>query len=151
MSGDDVQTFSDTIQKFLNASHAAGMKTVLIDLQQNLGGDTLIAVDTFKHFFPSNDTFRGSRLRAHATADVIGNTFTTYYETDQSANSSVYDALSANDFVSTDRLNAETGQNFTSWGEFFGPHEYNGDFFTTVERENITSSLFDNEALCIDV
>lgn len=114
MSGNDVQTFSDTVQKFLNASHAANMKTVLIDLQQNLGGDTLLAVDTFKHFFPSNDTFRGSRMRAHGTADVIGNTFTTYYTTSQSANSSAYDALSASDFVSTDRLNAETGQNFTS-------------------------------------
>ena len=151
MSGDDIQTFSDTVQKFLNASHAADMKTVLIDLQQNLGGDTLLAVDTFKHFFPSNDTFRGSRLRAHPTADIIGNTFTTYYTTSQSANSSTYDALSASDFVSTDRLNAETGRNFTSWGEFFGPHEYNGDTFTTVERENITSSLFDNEALGIDI
>lgn len=90
-------------------------------------------------------------MRAHATADIIGNTFTTYYTTSQSANSSAYDALSASDFVSTDRLNAETGRNFTSWGEFFGPHEYNGDSFTTVERENITSSLFDNQALGIDI
>ena len=151
MSGDDIQTFSDTVQKFLNASQAAGMKKVLIDLQQNLGGDTLLAVDTFKHFFPSNDTFRGSRLRAHPTADIIGNTFTTYYQTNQSPNSSVYDALSVSDWVATDRLNAETGQNFTSWGEFFGPHEYNRDTFTTIERENITSSLFDNEALGIDI
>ena len=151
MSGEDIQTFSDTVQKFLNASHAAGMKTVLIDLQQNLGGDTLLAIDTFKHFFPSRDTFRGSRLRAHATADVIGNTFTSYYATGKAVNSSEYDALSVSDFVSTDRLNAETDQNFTSWGEFFGPHEYNGDLFTTVQRENITSSLFDNEALGIDI
>ena len=151
MSGEDIQTFSDTVQKFLNASHAAGMKTILIDLQQNLGGDTLLAVDTFKHFFPSQDTYRGSRLRAHATTDVIGNTFTTYYATGKSVNSSVYDALSVSDFVSTDRLNVETSQNFTSWGEFFGPHEYNGDSFTTVERENITSSLFDSEALGIDI
>ena len=151
MSDDDIQTFSDTVQKFLNASHAAGMKKILIDLQQNLGGDTLLAVDTYKHFFPANDTFRGSRLRAHPTADVIGNTFTTYYQNNESANSSVYDALSVSDWVSTDRLNAETGQNFTSWAEFFGPHQYNGDYFTTVERENITSSLFDTEALGIDI
>ena len=114
ISGDDIQTFSDTVQKFLNASHTAEMKTVLIDLQQNLGGDTLLAVNTFKHFFPSNDTFRGSRLRAHPAADIIKNTFTTYYTTSQSANSSTYDALSASDFVSTDRLNAETDRNFTS-------------------------------------
>lgn len=151
MSGDDVQRFSDTVQSFLNASHAAGMQKVLIDLQQNLGGDTLLAIDTFKHFFPSNDTFRGSRLRAHPQADIIGNTFTTYYATNQSINSSLYDALSASDWVSTDRLNAETGQNFTSWGEFFGPHHYNGDSFTTVQRENITSSVFDNVALGIDI
>lgn len=151
MSGDDIQTFSDTVQKFLNASHAAGMKKVLIDLQQNLGGDALLAVDTFKHFFPSNETFRGSRLRAHPSADTIGNTFTTYYQNDQSANSSVYDALSVSDWVATDRLNAQTGQNFTSWGEFFGPHVYNDDTFTTIQRENLTSSLFDNEALGIDI
>lgn len=25
------------------------MKKILIDLQQNLGGDTLLAIDTFKH------------------------------------------------------------------------------------------------------
>ena len=52
MEGDDVQTFSDTVQKFLDAAHTAGLSKVLIDLQQNLGGDTLLAVDTFKHFFP---------------------------------------------------------------------------------------------------
>lgn len=77
--------------------------------------------------------------------------FATYYATGKSADSSDYDALSVSDFVSTDRLNAGTGQNFTSWGEFFGPHEYNGDTFTTVQRENITNSLFDNEALGIDI
>ena len=151
MSDDDIQTFSDTVQNFLNASRAAGMKKVLIDLQQNLGGDTLLAIDTFKHFFPSNDTFRGSRLRAHPQADVLGNTFTTYFSTNQSPNSSVYDALAASEWVATDRLNAETDQNFTSWGEFFGPHYFNGDTFTTVQRENITSSIFDNEALGIEI
>lgn len=151
MSGNDTQTFSDTVQKFLSDSHAAGMQKILIDLQQNLGGDTLLAVDTFKHFFPSKEAFRGSRLRAHPTADTIGNTFTTYYQDNQFANSSVYAGLSVSDWVATDRLNAETGQNFTSWGEFFGPHVYNEDTFTTVQRENLTDSLFDNGALGIDI
>ena len=70
---------------------------ILIDLQQNLDGDTLLAIDTFKHFFPSNDTFRDNRLRAHPQADVIDNTFTAYYESNQSINGSLYDALSASD------------------------------------------------------
>ena len=49
MSDNDTATFSATIGQFLNISHAAGMQKILIDLQQNLGGDTLLAIDTFKH------------------------------------------------------------------------------------------------------
>ena len=151
MQGDGIQTFSDTVQTFLDAAHAAGMSKVLIDLQQNLGGDTLLAVDTFKHFFPSDDTFRGSRLRAQPFADVIGNTFTTYYQDGQSPNSSVYDALSGSEFVSTDRIDVETNQNFTSWAQFFGLHPFNGDFYTTVQRENISDTIFDNQTLGINI
>ncbi|KAI9709404.1 MAG: hypothetical protein M1812_007681 [Candelaria pacifica] len=151
MSENDTQTFSDTIGRFLNSSHAAGLKHILIDLQANSGGDTLLAVDTFKHFFPANDTFRGSRLRAHPMADVLGNTFTNYFTSNEAPTSEVYNALAANAWVATDRLNAATGQNFSSWGELFGPHTYNGDSFTTVQRENISSSIFDEFALGIEI
>lgn len=43
-----VQSFSDTVGKFLAQSKEAGMKKVLIDLQENGGGDTFLAIDTFK-------------------------------------------------------------------------------------------------------
>lgn len=43
-------------------------------------------------------------------------------------------------------LNAATGQNFTSWPEFFGPHLDNGDFFTTPQRNNLSSIIFDENA-----
>lgn len=46
--GDAVVTFSDTIGEFLRRSKKAGMKKVLIDLQQNAGGINLLAVDAFK-------------------------------------------------------------------------------------------------------
>ena len=46
-------------------------------------------------------------------------------------------------WVAADRLNAATKRNFTSWGESFGPHEYNGDLFSTVEQDNITSTIVD--------
>lgn len=46
--GDAVVTFSDTIGKFLKRSKKAGMKKVLIDLQQNAGGINLLAIDAFK-------------------------------------------------------------------------------------------------------
>ena len=151
MSGNDTQTFSDTIGNFLTTAHTAGMTKVLIDLQYNLGGDTLLAADSYKHFFPANDTFRGSRLRAQPWADALGETFTTYFTTNQSPNATVYDSLSASDWVATDRLNAATDKNFTSWDEFFGPHLIYGDEFTTVQRENISSPIFDENALGINI
>jgi hypothetical protein len=40
--------------------------------------------------------------------------------------------LLANEWVATDLIDADTGQNFSSWDEFYGPHLYNGDNFTTV-------------------
>ena len=41
-------SFPDTITEFLSRSQQAGMKRIVIDLQQNSGGDALLAFDTFK-------------------------------------------------------------------------------------------------------
>ena len=84
-------------------------------------------------FFPTIDPFAASRLRAHPFADALGNTFTTFYTTQQ-IDSDFYDQLSADIWVAPVFLNAATGQNFSSWPEFFGPHPENGGFFTTNVR-----------------
>lgn len=75
-------------------------------------------------------------------ADALGNTFTTYYKT-QSIDGDFYNELSADVWVAPVYLNAATGQNFTSWPEFFAPHPENGDFFTTPQRNNLSSIIFD--------
>jgi len=46
--GDSVGQFSNTVANFLQRSKDAGLKKILLDLQQNSGGDTLLALDTFK-------------------------------------------------------------------------------------------------------
>ena len=48
MYGDDVDGFSNTVAEFLQRSKEAGMTKVVIDVQQNFGGDPLLAFDTFK-------------------------------------------------------------------------------------------------------
>lgn len=63
-------------------------------------------------------------------ADTLGNTFTNAFE--YPSNDSTYYDLSTSDWVATDLLDADTGDNFTSWEQLFGPHSYNGDSFTTV-------------------
>ena len=46
--GDAAANFSLTVTEFLVRSRDAGLKRVIIDLQQNAGGETLLAFDTFK-------------------------------------------------------------------------------------------------------
>ena len=48
MYGDDIGGFSNTVTEFLQRSQAAGLTKVVVDVQQNFGGDPLLAVDTFK-------------------------------------------------------------------------------------------------------
>ncbi|RDW66343.1 hypothetical protein BP6252_09978 [Coleophoma cylindrospora] len=144
--GDALNTFQSTIGDFITQSKAAGRQKVVIDVQQNGGGQSLLAIDTFKQFFPNIKTFSGSRMRAHHAADVMGNTITDYWESlDDTSND--YYILAANEWVATDRLNADTDQNFTSWPEFFGPHLYHGDNFTTTQRYNLSSLIFDDAAV----
>ena len=64
-------------------------------------------------------------------ADVIGSTYTDYY-LNLTTNDESYVALSASEWVVTDRLNAATGQNFTSWDDFYGPFPHNGDYFSAI-------------------
>lgn len=45
---DSTQAFSAVIGQFLQSSKAAGMTKVIVDLQQNTGGDALLAPDTFR-------------------------------------------------------------------------------------------------------
>ena len=49
MYGDDILSFSTTVGSFLRQSYAAGLTRIVIDVQQNSGGDSLLAEDTFKH------------------------------------------------------------------------------------------------------
>jgi hypothetical protein len=129
--GDAIGTFSDTVSDFLVRSKAAGLKKIVIDLQQNNGGDALLAFDTFKHFFPDLEPFGGSRMRAHHMANILGHTINGYWDKLNTTQFDYY-ALIVNEWVATDRLKAATGKNFSSWGDFFGPHKFHDDAFTAT-------------------
>ncbi|KAL8805674.1 MAG: hypothetical protein Q9182_001818 [Xanthomendoza sp. 2 TL-2023] len=145
VNSEAILTFSDSVGEFLQKSKAAGKERVIIDLQRNGGGGNLLATDLFKQFFPSVDPFGGSRLRAHETANVLGTTFSAYYSS-QASNTTVTDAFAGSVWTAQGFLNAETGQNFSAWAELYGPHLYDGDYFTTTQRDNLSSVVFDEAA-----
>ena len=144
MTGSALSSFSETVGSFLKSSKDAGMKKVVIDLQQNYGGEILLATDTFKQFFPSNEPFGGSRLRATHYSDALGNTFTQH----QSQNLSPADADALIDipWAVLDYVDAGTKENFTSWSDFLGHHADRGDLFSKIQQYNLSSSLFDEVA-----
>ena len=148
VNSENAATFSTTVQDFLIKSKAAGCTRVIIDVQRNTGGGDLLATDTFKQFFPNIDPFGAGRLRAAKTADDLGNTFTQYYDThlQSEMENPDYLTLSANAWVATDYLNAQTGRNFSSWPEYFGPHSEHADLFTTVQRDNLSSPIYTEAA-----
>ncbi|KAM3070136.1 hypothetical protein ACMFMG_003829 [Clarireedia jacksonii] len=149
VEGDAVATFQTAITQFITRTKAAGLQKVVIDLQQNYGGQSLLAIDTFKQFFPNIDPFAGSRMRAHHAADVMGNTLTQFWDGLSEDDETKYD-LSSDEWVITDRLNAATGRNFTSWAEFFGPNQYDGDNFTNVQRYDLSNPIFDAAGVDLD-
>ena len=147
MDGRAVHTFSNTVGRFIKKSKAAGMTKLVIDLQQNAGGNSLLAVDAFKQFFPSIDPFGGSRLRDNSFTDALGNTFTQLWVNSlnnlSQENSNLLVGLP---WAVLDYTDAETDRAFTSWAEFFGPHVDNNDLFSTVQRDNLSDTLFDKIA-----
>lgn len=123
---------------------------MVIDVQQNTGGKSLLAIAAFKHFFPNIDPFAGSRLRAHPAADKMGQAFDFLFqalldETGEEA-VNVKAILDADEFVSHERINANTGKLFSTWVEFFGPNVIGADQYTTTQHYNLSDTLFDNTA-----
>ncbi|KAH6676236.1 hypothetical protein B0J14DRAFT_507528 [Halenospora varia] len=139
--GDAIKTHSDTVAKFISSSKAAGMKKIVIDLQQNYGGDALLAYNTFKQFFPDKEPYAGSQLRTHPPANIMGKTLTNYWKTLDEKDDDYY-FLYTDEFMASTRLNVGTNQNFTSWEEFYGSKE-----FTTPQRYNLSDYVFDTISL----
>jgi hypothetical protein len=70
-------------------------------------------------------------MRAHPMANILGKTITGYWSK-LKTNYFDYYALLVDEWAVTGRLKADTGKNFTSWAEFYGPHKHHNDAFTTT-------------------
>ena len=141
-----IESFTDTVGDFLTRAKAAGLSKVVIDLQQNEGGTFLLAYSVFKQFFPSIVPFAGSNMREHPLADIMGSVITSYYES-LDDDSYAHQNASADEWIATTRLNAETGRNFTSWQELYDQGQDNVDSFSSTIRLNTSNYLYDYSAL----
>ncbi|KAI0185899.1 hypothetical protein EV127DRAFT_514936 [Xylaria flabelliformis] len=138
--GDALSTAQTTVNEFITRTQEAGLQKVVIDLQGNRGGQVLLAVDTFKRFFPDIEPFGGSRMRATRSTSVMGETITDYFN-HLAATDPDKSVLTTVEWVATTRVDAETDSNFTSWSQFFGPVSSSDDVFTKTQRFNLSSEV----------
>ena len=132
--------FQQTTQEFLPKALAAGKTKLILDLQANGGGTILQGYDLFKQLFPDMDPYGANRFRAHEAVDLIGKAYSSVASlgprvprlnngTISSAQSSWFD-------YHTDMT--VDAKPFSSWAEKYGPHELNGDQYTTLARWNLS-------------
>ncbi|KAI9692521.1 MAG: hypothetical protein M1822_006752 [Bathelium mastoideum] len=143
---DAIKSFTEAIQQFLTKSKAAGLRKVLIDLQQNAGGDELLAFSVFKQFFPSIEPYAGSIMRAQELGNLVGSAITPFWE-GLDTTSELYVGASSDEWIATIRLNADTNSNFSSWSEFSGPTWDGVQNSTLVQRLNTSNYPFDFSSL----
>lgn len=141
-----IDSFTDTVSEFLTKAKAAGMSKVLVDLQQNEGGDFLMAYSAFKQFFPSIVPFAGSNIRSHPLANVVGSTLISYWDS-RDDDDYYHQAGSADEWIALTHIDATTGQNFTSWQALYGPHDDGVDLLSSPIRLNTSDVLYDCSAL----
>ncbi|KAF1954422.1 hypothetical protein CC80DRAFT_517619 [Byssothecium circinans] len=140
--GPAVGNFSETVSFFLGNASKRNLKRAVIDLQQNTGGTVELVLSTFKRFFPDLAPFLGSRRRSHRLADVLGESYTTRFNSLSKTGVSDFETV-ANEWVVSPRLNAATGKNFTTWNEYSNSTREKQDLFSATELYNLSSVVFD--------
>lgn len=134
MMDEEVADFDAAVEYFIGNATARNTKRLVIDLQQNSGGMSLLAFTLFKRLFNGLDPYTGSRIRSHEAANILGTAYSQWWESleahENAANNSDYQNLADSEWVVQNRINLETGKRFSSWKEYYGPIKDHKDSFS---------------------
>lgn len=145
--GNDTLNFFRVIDDLLADAEAKNIKRLVIDLQQNYGGLSLLAVSIFKRFFYDQEPWTGNRIRATDMANVLGQSYSSWWDgletSEEGALDVNYQYFASSEWVVGNRINPATGTNYTSWDEYKGPVLDLGDKFTNLQLYNLSDQVFD--------
>jgi hypothetical protein len=134
---DNIEQFGLAVAYFIGNATEKNISRVIIDLQSNTGGNVYLAYNTFKNFFYQMDPYAASRIRSHELVDVLGNAYSTWWKEleddldgNEGANGVDYNYSAADEWVINNRINAATGEEFSSWSEYSGHVSERGDSFS---------------------
>ena len=136
------QEFQFVNQQFIADALAANKTKLIIDVSANAGGTILQGYDLFKQLFPQYLPYGATRFRAHQGFDLIGQKFSevaSEFPRVLGLNDTVEGIISSVfDYQTDANISYEP---FTSWPAKYGPHEYNGDNFTSIIRWNLSDPV----------
>ncbi|KAF2728048.1 hypothetical protein EJ04DRAFT_504715 [Polyplosphaeria fusca] len=149
--GNNTENFQNAVDWFITNSTSRNTSHIIIDLQHNEGGSIFLAYQTFKQFFATIDPYAASRIRSHHLSDILGDAYNSWWTSLESnltdeANAINYGYYAASEWVVTNRINTETGTNFSSWQEYAQPIVDRGDTFSIPQRFNLSDEVFDASA-----
>ena len=138
------ESFQQVAFDFIQQAKAAGKTKLIIDVSANGGGTILQGYSLFTNLFPDLIPYGATRFRAHQAFDLMGQVVSEVagpvYPWNLTNPPGPDDVL--DDFVGVPfdyRADVdEHGNNFDSWQEKYGPHEYNGDTYTSIIRWNLS-------------
>ena len=127
-------------QLFATASENDRTKLV-IDLRGNGGGTIFLAYDLFRQLFPTETPYGAGNYRAGELHNFTGRVASENIEQLRSAYPELVkagvDGVVLNSFNYREPL-TENNESFTSWEDFFGPHQNDRGDFTSLNRFNLT-------------
>ncbi|OCK81559.1 hypothetical protein K432DRAFT_434049 [Lepidopterella palustris CBS 459.81] len=145
--------FQDVVHTFLNDAVKAGKKKLVVDLRDNGGGRVFLGYDLFRQLFPTIDEWGATQFRANDAFNVAGIAMTeklqgfTYDQAIQDFQQQTYKGELATAWQSIFNYKlpmTKDAKPFNSWPELFGPHVFNNDNFTSLQRYNFTNFFSDD-------
>ncbi|KAG9954775.1 hypothetical protein KCU85_g16, partial [Aureobasidium melanogenum] len=109
--------FENVVRQFLATANDEERTKLVIDLRGNGGGDVFLAYDLFRQLFPTETPYGTGNYRASELHNATG--------------------LVLNSFNYRESLTVDDEQ-FTSWEDFFGPHQNDRGNYTSLNRFNLT-------------
>lgn len=140
---ESAEEFSVAVTEFISEARKAGTKKIVIDLSGNGGGNIMLGYDVFRQFFPKKDPTALSRSRATPLFDLLGRVVEQSGKlVDGSPETEFLQQLqaafaNAGDLNTNNTLTAD-GKHWTSWKDFAGPLEINGDNFTKAWKYDMS-------------
>jgi hypothetical protein len=133
--------FENVVRQLLATASEHDRTRLVIDVRGNGGGSIFLAYDLFRQLFPTETPYGAGNYRAGELHNFTGRVASENIEQLRSTYPELVkagvDGVVLNSFNYREPLTENNGQ-FTSWEDFFGPHQNDRGEFTSLNRFNLT-------------